>query len=188
MGDSRVRAGLLRSSQRSFEKITNFTAAKITVQRTLDGNVDRDSQRKADDARRRRLFKIIDEGRIKKESDKWDRNDKAVEPLRDRMHDLEQKLGELSKGELFDGRTGLECMRIVDLRDLAHKLHSDEFAATLTEAVKVHRDFYLRYYDIENLADISANEDQSMHKVALMCRWLGIRSDRATEVPATFFD
>lgn len=177
-----------RSSEHDHEKLRNFLDETITVQTTLTGALDSDSENRAHRAKQNQLKEIREAGRVRKESDKWDRNEKAVEPLRDKMQDLEQKLGELSKGELFDGRTGLECMTIKDLRDLAHKLLSDEFAATLTEAVRVHRDFYLRYYDIEDLADISANEDQSMHKIALMCRWLGIRSDRATEVPATFFD
>jgi len=186
---------LVEAGGDQFEKIRNFldNAGPITVQQTLEGTVERESVREADATRYRReekLEELREDARIEKELDEQEASDKELDPLRARLHDLDEKLNELSKG-LFYGEFALwslECHKAIEMRRLAKKLDSAEFMDTLKEAVRLSRDFYLRYNEIETLSDISENQDSSMHNIAMMCKWLGIRPDRAPEIPTTFFD
>lgn len=207
-----MRKSLLQSSRYDREKLRNFldNTTTITVQKTLEGTIEAESKQEADRTKQRRadyLEEMKQDARFEKEANEADKISKSLDPLRERLHELDLKLNELSGGgEFFEGFAfmGLECKSLRDLKALAKKLWRSEsisswewwfanpevspFMTTLIEAVKVNRDFYLRYHGIQNLLEISKNEDISMHNIATFCKWLGIRSDLAPEIPATFFD
>jgi len=194
-----MRKGLLRSSQRDFVKIRNFmdNVGPIMVQTSLDGAITQESNREAEATRERReykLEKLREDARFDKEFEEDEARSKALDPLRGKLHDLDLKLNELSKGRFFGtcAFRGLETYTSLDLRKLWKQIQHPEpyleFFETLKEAVRLNRDFYLQYHGIESLGEIKANEDISMHNIAMMCKWLGIRPDRTPELPATFFD
>lgn len=167
----------------------------IMVQTSLEGAITQESKRESEATRERRehkLEELREDAKIEKELDEQDAQDKALDPLRSKLHDLDLKLNELSKGKFFGNCAfrGLETFTSGDMRKLWKQMQAPDpylqFFETLKEAVRLNRDFYLQYHGIESLGEIKANEDISMHNIAMMCKWLGIRPDRTPELPATF--
>lgn len=114
--------------------------------------------------------------------EEWTKASKALDPLRNQMSELEQRLNKMTKGDFYGefAARGLETMTVDELKPILRK--HPQIYPLLRKAVKLHWKFYVQMnatqnhvYDVEEALKGDRQMGGSMKKIRQQMKWLRIR-------------